>query len=157
MLLGARMPGPISGWRFVERDLHDIASRVRDYDADARLVREDRSGQLGLARWQQSNAFMGGGYWTVAKRMFDLDTDLPLDGEPDGRVLRIQRASDAWGRDLNDWNRRVTQAEWLRERRADLAMSEENGEHAERFVHALRKDVSARPRAFIPAGIPKAA
>lgn len=151
------MPGPVTGWRFVEADLHDIASRVQEYDADARLIREDGSGQLGLARWQRSGLFAGGGYWTVAKRMHDLDTDRPLTGEPDARVLRVQRSSDSWGRDLRDWRRRVQHADWMREKHVEDQIRDENMDHAERFVNALKKDVSARPKAFIPADVPKAA
>jgi len=157
LLLGQMMPGPVSGWRFVEKDLHDIAGRVREYDADARLVREDGSGQLGLARWQKSNLFNNGGYWTLARAMHDLDTDAPLTGEPDARCLRFQRSTDSWGRSLRKWQERSKHAMWMAEKRAEDQMRAENLEHAERFVHALKKDVSARPRAFIPADVPKAA
>lgn len=157
MLLGSLMKGPVHGWRFVEADLHDIAGRVIQYDADARLVRNDESGQLGLARWMRSNLFANGGYWSLARTLFDLDTDLPLLGEPDARVLRFQRATDSYGRNLAEWRRRSQDAEWRQEAREQEAVYETNMDHAERFMSALKHDVSARPRAFVPKSIPKAA
>lgn len=141
----------------MERDLHDISGRVREYDSDARLVREDVSGQLGLARWRPTNILIDGGYWAFARRMHDLDTDAPLTGEPDARCLRFQRSADSWGRNLRKWHEAQKHEMWMQERRDFDAMSEQNREHAERFVNALKKDVTARPKAFIPAGIPKAA
>ena len=144
-------PSTATGWRFVERDLHDIAGRVVEYDGDARLVRSDETGQLALARWHRSNLLLGGGYWLLARVIHDLDTDLPLAGEPDGRVLRFQRAADNRGRDLADWRRRARRAEWMRDKRERDQMDDEHGDMAEKFVHALRKDVSAKPRAYVPA------
>lgn len=158
MLLGPKVTGPVlTDWRFVEKDLHDIASRVREYDRDARLVREDETGHLGLVRWHPRPFLIAGGHWTTPRAMFDLDTDKPLMGEPDGRVLRFQRASDSWGRNLRDWYRRTQHAEWMQEKREQDEQYELNLDHAEHFVHALKKDVSARPRAFVPRDIPKAA
>lgn len=154
MLLGPPMPGSVPGWRFVESDLHDIAGRVTEYDRDARLVRNDDTGQLALARRHRSEVDGGRWRWLLARSLHDLDTDRPLIGEPDGRVLRCQRATDSWGRDLADWRRRVARAERARERREYEAMHDENMLYAERFVHELRHDVSARPRAYIPKGIP---
>lgn len=158
MLLGRAMtPSTVTGWRFVEDDLHGIASRVTEYDADARLIREDGTGHLGIARWQSTNVLIAGGYWAFVRTMHDLDTDLPLKGEPDARVLRWMRSSDSRGRDLRKWAERSKHAHWMREKRAEDEMRDENRDHAERFVNALKKDVSARPRAVIPADIPKAA
>lgn len=149
MLLGRRMaPSTVSGWRFVERDLHDIAGRVMEYDRDARLIREDETGQLGLARWQRSNLMLGGGYWALAKKMHDLDTDLPLLGEPDARCLRVQRSSDSWGRNLRKWQERSQDSIWRAEKREYDEMHDTNSDYAERFVNSLKKDVSARPRAY---------
>ena len=150
MLLGQRLPGAHSGWRVVEGDLHDIAGRVREYDPDARLVREDGTGQLGLAVWQRKHAYIPGGAFAFAKRMFDPDTDLPLT-HADGRVLRVQRGSDSRRfADLRVWHRMVAKAEAEREAREAAEIHESYGDHAERFVHALSKDVPAKPRAFIP-------
>ena len=157
MLLGQKMPGEVTGWRFVEKDLHDIASRVTEYDSDARLVREDGTGHLGLARWMPSWGKIAGGYWFLARVIHDLDTDLPLRGEPDGRVMRFMRAADNRGRDLTDWARRSQHAQWMREKREQDEIHDVNMDHAERFVKALEKDVSTRRKAFIPRGIPKAA
>lgn len=154
MLLGQPMPGTVRGWRFVERDLHDIAGRVTEYDRDARLVRNDETGQLALARRHRSEVMGGRERWLLARPLHDLDTDAPLTGEPDGRVLRCQRATDAWNRDMREWRRRMQDSAWRREAREEQALYEENLSYAERFVHELRHDVSARPRAYVPRGIP---
>ena len=146
-------PSTVTGWRFVESDLHDIASRVTEYDPDARLVRNDESGQLGLARWLKSDLLCGGGYWALARELFDLDTDKPLRGEPDGRVCRFQRAADSWGRNLREWHRKSEHSRWMAEKHEFDEMHDQHGDMAERFVNALKKDVSARPKAFIPRGI----
>lgn len=157
MLLGKPMaPSTVSGWRFVESDLHDIASRVTEYDQDARLVREDETGQLGLARWQHSNLLCAGGYWALARAIHDLDTDLPMMGEPDARVIRFQRATDSYGRNLRKWYEKSQDAEWRREKRWEDDVYDSNGDHAERFVSALAKDVSAKPRTYVPEAIPQA-
>lgn len=157
MLLGQKMPGRLSGWRFVEGDLHDIVGRVVEYDRDARLVRDSTTGQLGLARWVCGRGFIQGGRWSLARRLHDPRTDRPLTGEPDGRVIQIMRAADSWGRDMRAWYRDLEAAEAAAERREHAQMHDEHGDPAERFVHAMRKDVSARPRAFIPADVPRAA
>jgi len=158
MLLGRPLtPSTTAGWRAVEDDLHGIAGRVVEYDADARLVREDGTGHLGLMRWQNDSRLIAGGYWAFVRTLHDLDTDLPLKGEPDGRVIRWMRSSDSRGRDLRKWAEQSKHAHWMREKRTEDAMRDENREHAERFVSALRKDVTARPRAVIPADVPKAA
>lgn len=141
-------PSTSSGWRFVEKDLYEVARRVTEYDRDARLVRQDGTGQLGLARWVKSNVLLGGGYWALARELHDLDTDAPLNGEPDARILRCQRSYDSWGRSLRRWHERSKDAAWRREAREQDEIHEVNTEHAERFVNALKKDVSARPRAF---------
>lgn len=147
-------PSDVTGWRFVEEDIHDIASRVTELDPEARLIREDSTGHLGIARWHVSNRFAGsGGYWLFNRKIHDLTTDQPL-SKPDGRVLQFMRACDNRRiKGLREWHRRLQHAEWMREKRQFDAMHEENEQIAEGFVHALKKDVSARPRAFIPRGI----
>lgn len=153
MLLGPYIPGPVGGWRFVERDLYDITSRVIEYDQDARLVREDGTGNLGLARWIPSDWFIKGGYWQLARTVHDLDTDTPLAGVPDGRVMRFMRAADSRGRDLRKWKNQSTIAHWMREKRQYDQMHEENLEMAEIFMHKLGKDVGTGKRAFIRKGL----
>lgn len=151
MLLGREMaPSTVTGWRFVEDDLYGIASRVMEYDDLARLIRQDETGQLGLARWVESNLLIGGGYWAFVREIHDLDTDAPLRGEPDARVMRWMRSSDSRGRSLRKWAEQSKVSMWMREKREEDQMRAENMEYAERFVNALKKDVSARPRAFIP-------
>ncbi len=146
-------PSTVTGWRFVENDLHDIASRVMEYDQEARLVRDDESGQLGLTRWVKSNMLCAGGYWHAPRPLHDLKTDRAICGEPDARVVQCMRAYDSWGRDMRDWHRRSQNTFWMSEKHDYDAMHEENSQIAEKFVHALKKDVSARPKAFIPRGI----
>lgn len=134
----------------MEGDLHDIASRVREYDPEARLVREDETGQLGLAVWHHKHPEIKGGALTLARRMYDLDTDLPLT-RPDARCLRFQRASDSRRfSDLSVWHKRTALYDVAREARQEAEILESYGDHSERFVHALSKDVSTKPRAFIP-------
>jgi hypothetical protein len=151
LLLGRQMPGLVRGWRFVEDDLYDIASRVIEYDQDARLIRNDESGVLGLARWVQSELFATGGYWFFVREIHDLSTDEPLTGEPDARVIQWMHASDNrrihnWA----EWNRASDRAEQRRKDAEDHEMDDEHGDIAERFMNVMKKDVSARPRAFIP-------
>lgn len=157
MLLGSRLPGPVAGWRFVEKDLHDIARQVKEYDAKARLVREDGSGHLGLARYVDADRFFGPAHWVLVRTIHDLDTDLPLSREPDARVMRFMRAADSRGRNMRKWHERSKVAQWMREKRDMDAIDDINGDHAERFVNALKKDVSARPKAYIPRSLPKVA
>lgn len=157
MLLGSRLPGPVAGWRFVEKDLHDIARQVTEYDAKARLVREDGSGHLGLARYVDGDRFFIRPQWVLARKLHDLDTDLPLTREPDARVMRFMRSTDSRGRDRAKWRRQSQHAQWMREKREFDAIDDLNGDHAERFVNALKRDVSARPRTYVPRDIPKAA
>ncbi len=149
MLLGQSLPAPYSGWRFVDADLHDIASRVREYDPDSRLVRNDENGQLGLGVWHSRHEIPGGAF-TLAREMFDPVTDAPLAGEPDGRALRCQRGYDSRRfSDIRVWQRQVAEARVARETRKRIASEESFGDHAERYVHAYSKDVPANPRAFI--------
>ena len=149
MLLGQKLPGAYSGWRFVEGDLYDIAGRVREYDQEARLVREDGSGNLGLAVWQHNHFQVPGGTWTLARIIHDLNTDTPLDGEPDARVIRFMRATDSRRfANIETWNRKVKEATRARELRKDLATEEGFGDHAERYVHAYGKDLGVTKRAF---------
>jgi len=156
MLLGSRLPGPAAGWRFVEKDLHDIARQVVEYDAKARLVREDGSGHLGLARYVDGDRFFLRPQWVLARKIHDLDTDNPLEREPDARVIRFMRSSDRRGRDMRRWREASKHADWMREKREFDEIDDLNGDHAERFMNAMKKDVSARPRAYIPRSIPKA-
>lgn len=141
-------PSTVSGWRFVESDLYRIASQVTEYDEDARLVRRDSDGQLALARWHRSNAMGTPGYWLLARDIYDLDTDRPLCGEPDSRIMRFMRSCDNRGRNLRVWHHRSQDAVWRAEKREYDAVYDQNGDYAEQFVHALSKDVSAKPRAF---------
>lgn len=157
MLLGSRMPGPVRGWRFVENDLYGVARRVTELDGAARLIREDGTGQLGLARWVEPSHFHRGG-WAFVRALNDTKTDEPLMGEPDARVITWMRVSDSQRiRDMREWHRRAQDAEWRAEARQDAQFSEQNLDMAERFMSIAKADTPARPRAFIDRGLPKAA
>lgn len=158
MLLGPPMPAPFTAWRFVEGDLHDIAKRVREHDKDARLVRQTGTGRLGLARWVASTPFTIGGRWALAAEVRDPQTGEPLTGEPDPRVVTCQLAFDGWHHTRSrqsayEYRRRVQDKRWRDEANEHKAIEDGEGENAERFVHALRKDVSSKPRAFMPRGV----
>lgn len=153
MLLGDRLPDAYTDWRVVEGDLHDIAGRIREYDPNARLVRNDETGQLGIAVWHERHDLIQGGAFVLAREMYDLDTDLPLTGCPDGRCLRFQRAADSRRRGVGNWRARREAARIAREQRESREIHDGYGDHAERFVHALSKDVTAKPKAFVPRAI----
>lgn len=157
MLIGPPMPAPYSAWRFVEGDLHDTARRVSEYDPDARLVRND-NGLLALARWVKTTPFTIGGRWVMAAELRDPETGEPLTGEPDPRVLTCQRAFDGWHhtrtrQSAYEYRKRVQDKRWRDEANEHKQIEDGEGENAERFVHALRKDVSSKPRAFVPRAI----
>lgn len=149
MLLGQKLPAPYQTWRVVEGDLYDVAGRVREYDPEARLVRNDQTGQLGLGVWHKTHPIPGGAL-TLAREMFDLDTDAPLIGEPDPRALRCQRGYDIrrWG-NVRNFQRAQAAAADRREFRNALASEESFGDHSERYVHAYGKDLGVTKRAFI--------
>jgi hypothetical protein len=151
VLLGDRLTGAYTDWRVVEDDLYHIARRVQEYDSEARLIRNDESGQLGLARWVDNYYLTGKRGLTFARAMHHLDDDSPMTGNPDGRVLKFMAAADSRRfRDMREWYARSHDAERRREDRVWEESYEENRPHAERFVHNMRKDVSAKPFAFIP-------
>lgn len=157
MLLGPPMPAPFAAWRFVEGDLHDTAKRVREYDDDARLVRH-ATGRLALAVWVKQTPYTIGGRWTMAAELRDPQTGAPLAGEPDARVLTCQRAFDGWHhartrQSAYEYRRRVQDKRWRDEANEHKQIEDGEGENAERFVHALRKDVSSKPRAFVPRAV----
>lgn len=149
MLIGHKLPEPYPAWRFVEGDLHDIARRVQEYADEARLVRNENTGQLGLAVWYRQHQIEGGAF-TLARELFDLETDKPLVGEPDARVLRCMRAYDSRRVDMNDWFRRVAEAEKRREARNKKQSVDLHGDHAEQYVHRYGKDMGATNKAFFP-------
>lgn len=156
MPLGQRLPAPTSDWRVVEGDLHDIARRMREYDPDARLIRQDQTGHLGIAVEQRRGIRRR---LMFAKSMYDLRTDRPLTGVPDARALACQRAYD--GRRFTtrqnwlDWHRAMNLSDVRREAREDGAASDQNGDIAEQFAHTFKKESPHRPRAFIGQGLPR--
>lgn len=150
MLLGDRMAGAYSDWRVVEDDLYDIANRVMEYDREARLVRQDGTGRLGLARYIENHYMTGQRGLAFAREIVDMETDRHLTGEPDNRVIRFMRAADSHRiKDLRKWYARSFDAQQRREAASDWAEYEAQRDPAERFVHAMRKDLSAKPFAAI--------
>lgn len=150
MLLGER--APVTGkWRFVDADLHSITDRVKEYDADAALVRDDETGELGLVRRVDGPLKAFGIQWLLARRLEDPATGKPLTGEPDGRVLQVMRYSDMRRvRSVNHWSRLEQEAhrrllakekEQLRDKSRELAK--------DAAWHARRKDFGHQDFAFI--------
>jgi len=142
-------------WRFVEEDLYNISNRVTEYDSEARLARHNDSGQLGLAR-RIVAPFDGGGHiWVIARRLRDKETNDPLDGEPDARVLDEQQSSDAFRcQDLARW-RKAQQRMWILEEEAKQARAvEQNMANAEEFVWTFRKkDLGRNDSILVPASV----
>jgi hypothetical protein len=65
--------------------------------------------------------------------------------------MRFMRAADSRRiRSLRDWYRRSRDAHYRREAGAHNDAYEENHPHAERIIHAMRKDTFANPFAFFP-------
>lgn len=150
MLLGTRAPVP-GKWRFVEADLHDICDRVREYDADARLVRDDETGDLGLVRRVDGPLKAFGYEWLLARRLEDPTSDAPLRGEPDGRVIQVMRYSDMRRlRSLDEWNRTEASGMRIQLDRERAQMRDKSRELAKDAAwHARRKDLGHQDFAFI--------
>lgn len=158
MLLGRKLHGAYSGWRVVEGDLYGIAGRVREYDTDARLIREDETGHLGLGVIQRNHHEVPGGVLVLARHMYDPVTDEPLNTEPDARALRCQRSYDSRRfSDIRTWNTIAREASKRREFAKEHENDDSFGDNAERYVHAHGKDVVAKPRAFFKDRDPVAA
>lgn len=130
-----------SEWRFVDDDLYDINQRVRNYDKDARLVCEDGSRRLGLARWVKAGDFSAGGAWLLACYLTDPVTGEQLVGEPDARVLTDMRNRDfTLVANQKAW-RKQEKGKWLggQSKRHRTEDRDQLGQDAERFVHEWRK------------------
>lgn len=153
MLLGDRLDGAYTDWRVVEGDLYDIAGRVREYDPEARLLRQDATGLLGIGRYVPNYYLTGTRGLAFARQVVDMSTDVPLDGTPDARVLHWMWWNDAHRFRLRDAQRRAEEAHWRNEARRDRDSYEEMYEPAERYMHGYRRDLSAKPFAAISRGI----
>lgn len=154
MLLGDRLDGAYTDWRVVEDDLYHVADRVREYDEEARLLRQEGTGKLGLGRYVPSHYITGQRGLAFAREVVDMDTDVPLTGTPDARVIRFMWAADAHRiRSMREWQRRSDEAYFEREAREDQRTYEQFLEPGERFMHAYRRDLSAKPFAAIARGI----
>ena len=152
MLLGPQMPTDAHpAWRFVESDLLGVARRVREYDPDARLVRQDVSGQLGLARFVRPCPAADSGTWKLARLLYDLRDDAPIDGEPDQRVLECQRAFDAWrtARVLRDHQRMMERWQDGEDDRRAREGEESLGEIPDEMVHLMRREAGVKNTIFV--------
>lgn len=142
-------------WRFVESDLYNIAERVTEYDSEARLARQNDTGNLGLAR-RIASPFDGGGHiWVIARRLHDKETGEPLTGEPDARVIDEQQSSDAFRcADLPRW-RKAQERMWILEEEAKHARDvESNMANAEEFVWTFRKkDMGMKNAILVPSSV----
>jgi hypothetical protein len=144
-------------WQFVEGDLHGVAERVQEYDAEAKLARDMISGQLGLARKIANPDPHGLGHtWVIAKRLQDSD-GTPLEGEPDARVVEQQKASDAWRvGNLKAWRTSQEQMWRLNEiARVEREIEKNMGIAEEMVWTARRKDLHHEAPVSVPADIPK--
>ena len=151
MLLGATLPLD-PGWRVVEGDLHDISRRVQEYDPDARLVRDDQSGALGLARIMRGSALMPEDFMIFAAHSLDPETGQRLYGEPDARVTRHQRIADGHTiANTTVWARRRRDALAAQRDAQKAERSEWSREHAKEFVwRRNRIDLGRRPTTHVP-------
>lgn len=157
MLIGQELTfGP--GWSLVEGDLYDITGRVREYDADARLV-VNEDGELGLAHFDRGSSLAPGGALLVARTCVDWAAGSnplpPLTGVPDARVLWDQRVSDSRRIvSMDAWNRRRRDAVARAQARRKLERAEWSQAMAEEYVFlASRKDAGRRPRIAVPRSV----
>lgn len=150
MLLGDELPLD-PGWRLVENDLHDIHRRVREIDQDARLVREDGTGRLGLARFNSAAGLNPGGAFVLSTWCIDPATRADLTGEPDGRVIQFQRIADGHKiTDLKGFTRKRRDALAARRERVKQERREANKPFAQEYAwRRERIDNGRRPRAAI--------
>lgn len=118
MLVGDRLPLD-PDWSVVEGDLYDISRRVREYDSEARLVRNDQSGALGLARVMPAESEFPAGTIVFAAYCLDPASAQRMYGEPDGRVLKHQMIADG--------HRIQNHTVWVRRRR-DAMRAERDAE-----------------------------
>lgn len=143
-------------WRFVEEDMHDISSRVTEYDSEAKLARQEGTGHLGLARRINSPFDGHGGHvWLIARRLHDEETGEPLMGEPDKRVLDEQRRADAFRVDNLDRWRKTQERMWILEEEVRHAREvEKQMESAEEFVWTFRKkDLGRKDAILVPSSV----
>lgn len=154
MLLGAQLPLD-QGWRVVEGDLYDVANRVREYDPDARLVREDESGALGLARINREHPVMPGEVLVFAAHSLDPETGQRLYGEPDARVVRHQRIADGHTiKNTTVWARRRRDALRADRERERAGRHEWSREQAHEFVwRRQRIDLGRRTTMQVPRAV----
>lgn len=135
----------------MEGDLYDISRRVREYDPDARLVRDDQSGALGLARLIPQPG-MPVEQIVFSTHSLDPATGQRLYGEPDGRILAHQRIADGHRiTHLDSWVRRRRDA-MRAEREADrAARAEWSRAQAHEFMWRRRRiDLGQRSAFPVP-------
>jgi hypothetical protein len=146
-VIADRVPGRFDEWFFVERDLYDIARRVREYDPDARLAFCPQTGAHGVLVWTRTEDFPQG-YWYVGFTAVHPETSDPIAGPPDGRICQMQRRFDVWTHDQR-LGRRLRRASEMQEHRRNHMAAENGGRGAEEWVHGYKKRMGQRHHAFI--------
>jgi hypothetical protein len=151
VLIGDSLPFD-EGWSVVEGDLYDISSRVKEYDSEARLVREDESGALGLARYVRNPTFARGcEVLVLTVRSLDPATGQQLHGVPDARVTRHQQIADGHRiHSLKVWARRRRDGMEAKRAAQQAARSEWSRGQAHEYVwRHNRVDLGRKPFAPI--------
>lgn len=126
----------------IEDDVQNVANDLRDIDPHLRL-RYSEAGEYFVVYWKPDDEDEGCG---------DLITTAV---EIDQRIVKdvreiYHRCSQPGYSFADEHERREDEAK----RERDHALREANGELYERLAHAMRKDLGATNRAFIPADVP---
>ena len=151
MRLGTEVPGILTDkWLFVADDAHNIAQRVRDYDSESRLVAHAETHELAIARWVQAS-FCPGGAYIIAFKCFDPDTEEPIIGEPDARVLELLKRADTWRRrNPHRFYRATQKIIERREAHNRSLMHDRAAEIARRSVHKSKARHGIKDKAAMP-------
>lgn len=161
MRLGSTVPGITgTGYRFVAEDQHDICRRVQEIDADARLAVNVADGQLAIVR----RVVLEGDVsmlemdphdtWIIAFRVSDPQSGMPLDGEPDARVLERMREYDSWNK-RNPVRAKQAAEAVVRHREAQVEkeLREHAREMAEAYLWAGRRYFGLKHNIYVPADL----
>lgn len=172
MVLGERVKGLMmdEGWRFVTGDAHDINTRVREIDPDARLVAHETTREIGVVSWI-ARSKMGegdiedsarvavqdpGGAWLLAFRIYD-DNGLTYKGEPTDEVITTLNRAATDRRRREDLERFYDYATAHHEklmRAWGIETEDVVGDIAEQAVHGHYRD-EKRPmqHIYVPGGL----
>lgn len=163
MRVGSSVPGILNeNWCFVAEDQHDICRRVRELDADARLAVNTLTRQLGIVRHVTLDVDPDiiqadpHNTWIIAFRAKDPETDAPLDGEPDARVLELMRLYDTWTKRNPERAKQSAEAVVRhREQQVEKLIRERARDAAERYVSDGRRAYGIKKNIYVPADLPR--